>query len=180
LAEHTRQSLSIVHRSNMVSIVLFHNTTSFLAKIISWIEGSQISHSALKVDVSGVPWILHAAWGGVAFVPMSEIMGNHIVVAEFEIIPDISVEFEIAKGRVGQAYDALTLFGYIPVILGRFFRIGVNNPFYSKSAEVCSELVVEMDVNHKIHEFDSLDPADIDPQDLFNICSIGSSFKRIV
>ena len=151
-------------------------------KAIAWFENSpqKISHSALKVDVAGVPWILHAAWGGVAFIPMSEIMGNHTVVAEFEIIPDVSAEFENAKKRVGQKYDVLTLFGYIPVILGRYLHIGINNPFYSKSAEVCSELIVEMDVNHQIHEFDGKDPADIDPQDLYDICSKGPSFKKII
>lgn len=170
----------------MVSIVLFHNTTSGLMglfpKAIAWFENSpqQISHSAIKVDVNGVPWILHAAWGGVAFIPMSQIMGNHTMVAEFEVIPDISGEVENAKKRVGQAYDVVTLFGYIFVILGRYLHIGINNPFYSKSAEVCSELVVEMDVNHEIPEFDGLDPANISPQDLFNICSTGKSFRRIV
>lgn len=170
----------------MVSIALFHNTSSglmsILPKIIAWFEGSskEISHSALKVDVGGVPWILHAAWGGVKFIPMSEIMGNHILVAEFEIIPDVSAEFENAKKRVGQAYDVLTLFGYIPVIIGRYLHLGINNPFYSKSAEVCSELIIEMDTDHLIHEFDGLNPADINPQDLEDICSKGSSFKRVV
>ena len=170
----------------MVSIALFHNTTtglmSIFPRLIAWFEGSskQISHSALKVDINGVPWILHAAWGGVKFIPMSEIMGNHTLVAEFEIIPDVSAEFENAKKKIGQAYDVLTLLGYIPVILGKYLHIGISNPFYSKSAEVCSELIVEMDVYHLIHEFDGLDPADINPQDLFNICSAGSSFKRVV
>lgn len=166
----------------MVSIIFFHNTANNItSKIIQWFEGgSQISHSALKVDVNGVPWLLHAAWGGVAFIPMSEIMGDHTVVAEFEVIPDISNEFEQAKKRIGQPYDVLTLFGYIPVILGRYLHIGINNPFYSKSAEVCSELVVEMDVNHLIPEFSGLDPADIDPQDLYNICASGGSFRRLV
>lgn len=170
----------------MISIVLFHSTASgisgFLAKMIAFFENSaqKISHSALKIDVNGVPWILHAAWGGVAFIPMSQIMGNHTLVAEFEIIPDVSSEFERCKQeRVGQGYDVLTLFGYIPVILGKYLGIGINNPFYSKSAEVCSELIIEMDVQHLIHEFDGLDPANITPQDLFDICSKGSSFRRI-
>lgn len=168
----------------MVSITLFHNTTpgfmGLFPKAISFFEKSNISHSALKVEVNGVSWILHAAWGGVAFIPMSEIMGNHTVVAEFKIIPDVSAEFENAKKRIGQPYDVLTLFGYLPVLLGRYLHLGINNPFYSKSAEVCSELVVEMDTNHEIKEFDGLDPANIDPQDLFDICSKGSSFRRLV
>lgn len=168
----------------MVSIALFHNTTtgfmSIFPKLISFFEGSPISHSGLKVDVDGVPWLLHAAWGGVVFIPMSQIMSNHTIYAEFEIIPDVSAEFENAKKRVGQSYDVLTLFGYLPVLLGKWLHIGINNPFYSKSAEVCSELIVEMDVKHEIHEFDELDPANISPADLFTICSTGSSFKRIV
>jgi hypothetical protein len=170
----------------MVSIVLFHNTESGLSGLFSNIiadaedSPQRISHSALKVDVNGVPWILHAAWSGVAFIPMSEIMGNHSVVAEFEIVPDVSKEFEAAKGRVGQSYDVLTLLGYIFVVLGRYLHIGINNPMYSKSGEVCSELVIEMDVNHQIPEFEELVPADVTPQDLFNICSIGSSFRRLV
>jgi hypothetical protein len=170
----------------MVSIVLFHSTASgiagFFSDLISDAEDSvqKISHSALKTEVNGDPWILHAAWEGVAFIPMSEIMGNHTIVAEFEIIPDYTKEFEAAKGRIGQAYDVLTLLGYIPVILGRYLHIGINNPFYSKSAEVCSELIIETDTDGKIPEFDHLDPANVSPQDLFNICSASSSFKRLV
>ena len=107
-------------------------------------------------------------------------MGNHTVVGKFEVLPDISGEVELAKKRIGQPYDVLTLFGYIPVILGRYLHIGINNPFYSKSAEVCSEFVVEVDTQHLIHEFDNLKPANIDPEDLFDICLKGASFKRLI
>lgn len=164
----------------MISIAFFHNTSSnIFSKIIQLVENSPISHSAIKMDINGVSWLLHSAWGGVAFIPMAEIMGNHTLVAEFQVLVDISNEVELAKKKIGQPYDVLTLFGYLFVFLGRTLNIGIDNPFYSKAGSICSEFIIEADVNHIISEFDGLEPANISPKDLFNICNSGKDFRRI-
>lgn len=148
--------------------------------MIQWVEGSPIAHSAIGITYNGAPSFLHAAWGGVAIVPREALLvAPHTMVAEFEIIPDLGDEVALAEKRVGQGYDVLTLFGYIPVLLGRKLKMGINNPFYSKSAEVCSEFIIELDSQNKIPEFDGLDPADVMPPDLFTICSEGKDFRRL-
>src|SRR5271166_1206420 len=118
----------------MITIAFFHNTSNDItSKIIEWMEGgSQISHSAIGLDIGGVPYLLQSAWGGVALIPRAEIMGNHSLVAEYQILPDTTGEVEAAEKRIGQPYDVLTLVGYIFVFLGRDLGIGINNPFYSK------------------------------------------------
>ena len=163
----------------MISIVLFHNTTSIFAKIISWFEGSTISHAGIGLEIDGVPFILHAAWAGVQLIPRANVLENHTVVAEFETIPNISGEVNLAESKIGEAYSVLTLFGYLFVLLGRKLHIGINNPLSCKSGTVCSQFVVEVDINHEIPEFDGLDPANIMPLDLYNICCAGKSFRRI-
>lgn len=169
----------------MITVVFFHNNSTnifykTLSSIIQFFEGnSQISHAAIGLEVNGQPYLLQAVWGGVQLAPRSDETSTHSVVAEFEILPSIENELATAESKVGESYDVLTLIGYIFVILGQDLHIGVNNPFYSKSGTVCSEFVIEVDTQHLIHEFDGLDPANIDPADLYNICLNGPSFKRL-
>ena len=168
----------------MISIVLFSTKGSVFAKIvsslISWFEdGSRITHAGIGLNIDGVPHILHATWPKVVLVPRDQVLQSHNVVAEFEVIPDISNEIEIAEKKVGEPYSLLTLFGYIAVVIGKYFGVGIDNPLSSKSAVVCSEFVVEVDVNHEIHEFDELDASDITPADLYFLCAYGDSFRRI-
>lgn len=163
----------------MITIALF-SSNNFFSKIIQWFEGSPIGHSAIGFEKDGQHFFLHAAWGGVQITPRETLLATHTLYAEFQILPDLGDELALAEKRIGQGYDVLTLFGYIFVLLGRKLHIGINNPFYSKSAEVCSEFVIELDSEHKIPEFQGLYPANIDPKDLFDICQKGSSFRRII
>lgn len=148
--------------------------------MIQGVEGNSIAHSAIGISYNGAPSFLHAAWGGVQVTPRATLLAApHTLVAEFEILPDLGDEISIAEKRIGEGYDVLTLFGYIPVLLGRKMGIGINNPFYSKSAEVCSEFIIELDVEKKIPEFDGKNPANVTPPDLFKILSEGKDFRRI-
>ena len=168
-----------------VSVVLFSSKGSVFAKLvsslISWFEdGSRITHAGIGLNIDGVPHILHATWPKVVLVPRSQVLQTHNVVAEFEVIPDISNEIEIAEKKVGEPYSLLTLFGYIAVVIGKYLGIGIDNPLACKSSCVCSEFVIEADSKHEILEFDGIDPADITPADLYFICADGKSFRRIV
>lgn len=161
----------------MVTIALF-TSKMILSRIISWITKGP-SHSAIGFEKDGKQYFLHAAWGGVQITPRETVLSTHTIMAEFEVIPDLSNEVVTAESKVGEPYDTIGLFGYLAVLIAKDFGIGINNPLASKSAVVCSEFIIEVDVNHEIPEFKNLVPSDISPRDLLDICSSGSSFKKI-
>ena len=161
----------------MATIALFSHTNNILGKIIKWFTKSPVTHAAIGFTKDGKQYWLQAVGAGVQIIPREWEDG---IYAEFQVIPNIENEVAIAEKKVGEPYARLTLLGFAIMIMAKWFGIGINNPFYQKSAVVCSEFVVEADTQHLITEFDGLDPADISPAALFAICSSGKSFKRIV
>lgn len=162
----------------MITITLF-SSNMLLSKIIQWFQGSKASHAAIGFEKDGKQYFLHAAWGGVQITPREVVLSNHTIVAEFEILSNFDDEVSLAKSKVGQPYDTIGLFGYIFVLISRKFNLGIHNLLASKSAVVCSEFVIELDVNNEIPEFYGLHPSDVMPRDLLEICTKGNSFKRI-
>lgn len=162
----------------MATIVLF-SSNMILSKIIQWIQGSPIGHCGVGIEMDGNQYIFHAAYGGVQITSREKVLSNHTIVAEYEVLVNFDDEIKIAKKRLGEPYDTIGLFGYIPVLIAKWFGIGIHNPFASKSAAVCSEFVVECDVNHEIPEFSGLDPENVKPKDLSEICEHGKSFKLL-
>lgn len=161
----------------MITIGFFSND-NFVNKVVQWFQGSNINHCAIGFEQNGQwYWFEAGTNGGVQIVDRGYLSG---MVAEFQIVPDISTELQTAmQTKLKEPYDFLTIFGFMLIYIFSWFHIKVNNPFYDPSSPVCSELIVEVDTQHLIHEFDGLDPADISPSTLFNICSQGSSFKRL-
>ena len=159
----------------MITIGFFSGTSLF-AQGIKLLTNSPVSHSAIGFCKDNKWYWLHAVGSGVQIVDRGW-EGN--LYAEFQVLPDVQNEVEIAERKVGEPYSKLTILGFVIMIIAKWFGIGIHNPFYQKSAVVCSELVVEADIYHLIHEFDGLDPADISPGVLFNICSNGTSFKKL-
>lgn len=162
----------------MITIALF-SSKMILSKFIMWITKSPASHSAIGIEKDGKQYFLHAAWGGVQITPREDVLSNHTLVAEFEVLANMDDEIALAEKRVGEPYDTVGLFGYLAVLLARNLGIGLHNPLASKSAVVCSEFIVELDYNREIPEFIGLDPADVTPRDLIDICISGKSFKKI-
>lgn len=163
----------------MVTIALF-SSKMVLSRFIMWVTKSPASHCGIGFEKDSKQYFLHAAWGGVQITPREVVLSNHQLAAEFEIIPDMSEEILSAEKRVGEPYDTVGLFGYLAVLFAKDFGIGIHNPLASKSAVVCSEFIVELDINKEIPEFQGLDPADITPRDIYDICSNGASFKKII
>jgi hypothetical protein len=160
----------------MVTIGFFSNDT-FMPKLIKFITHSPVNHVAVGFMQDGKPMWLESSSSGVKIVDRGYLSGLY---AEFEIIPDVYNEVILAEKKVGEPYADLTMLGYLFVYLGRLLHIKINNPFYEKSAAVCSEFIIEMDSEFIIHEFQSLDPADVSPDDLLDICERGRSFKKIL
>jgi hypothetical protein len=159
----------------MITIGFFSND-NLLAQIIKWFEGSPVNHCAIGFVKNGEQCWLQAAHAGIQVVDRGWLSG---LVAEFQVIPNIENEVGLAEQRVGQPYDDLTLVGMAIIIIAKLFGIGINNPFYQKAGAICSELIVEADTQRLISEFNGLDPANISPAQLYQICLQGKSFKRI-
>lgn len=159
--------------------ITFFSSSSIISKIIGWLIGGNVSHCAIGFEKDNIKYFLHAAWGGVQITPRDEFLKEDYIVSEFEILINMQDEVILAEKSVGEPYDTIGLLGYIPVLLAKKFGIGIHNPLASKCAVVCSEFVVECDVNHEIKEFDGLDPANVTPKDLLDICTNGKSFKII-
>jgi hypothetical protein len=165
----------------MASIVLFHNPKNLFSKLIELFQGSPISHSGIGMTVNGEEYVLHAGFTGVNLVPRAFLLRNHTIVAEFQVIPDIDKEMmQVADKHIGESYDVFGLLGYMFVMFGRWLKLKIHNPLASKSSVVCSELICEADPLQLIPEFAMLVPADTTPKDLFDICSNGKSFKRLI
>lgn len=161
----------------MVTIALF-SSKMILSRIIMWVTKGP-SHSAIGFEKDGKQYFLHAAWGGVQITPREAVLSNHTIIAEFEILADLDDEVVLAEKKIGEPYDTIGLFGYLAVLIAKNLGFGIHNPLASKSAVVCSEFIVELDVNHEIVEFQGLDPADVSPRDLLDICSNGKSFRKL-
>lgn len=161
----------------MATVAFFHGST-FISKVIEWFTNSPISHTAIGfVGQDGKQYWLEAVGSGVRIIPRA---WETDLYAEFQVLPNIDNEVVLTEKKVGEPYSQLTIVGFVVVKFAKLFGIGINNPFYEKSAVICSEFVIEADSQHLIKEFDGLDPANISPAALFDICQKGSSFKRIV
>ena len=164
----------------MASIVLFHNQKNIFSKIIELFQDSPISHCGIGLTINGLPYVLHAAFLGVAFAPRDHLLQTHTIVAEFAIVPNVDAELmQAAEKYIGDSYDTFGLIGFLFVLLGRKIKRTIKNPFASKNALVCSELIVDADIDHLIPEFTGLVPEDTMPIDIYNICSNGKSFIRL-
>lgn len=163
----------------MVTIALF-TSKNILSLFIGFVLGKKVSHSAIGFEKGGKKYFLHAAWGGVQIEERDYILSKKELVAEFEILANMDDELKLAESKVGKPYDTLGLFGYIFVLLARKFNIGISNPLASKSATVCSEFVIDLDVNKEIPEFIGLDPETITPRDLYEICFNGKNFRKLI
>lgn len=159
----------------MITIGFFSNN-SFLTKAIQWFSGSPINHCAIGFTRNGQSCWLQAGTSGVQIIDRNWLSG---LCAEFEVLPKIENEVELAEKKVGEPYGYLTIVGFVIMIAAKWLGLGINNPFYEKAAPVCSEFIIEADPQHLISEFDGLIPANITPGALFDICVKGKSFKRL-
>lgn len=171
-----------IHRAFLLHIgmasVCLYSGNNFFAKLVKWFTKSNISHAAVGLTgQDGKQYLLQAEGQGVILIPREWQSG---LVAEFQILAPVDNEMALAEKKVGEPYAKLTILGIVIVGLAKYLGIGIHNPFYEKSAVICSEFVVESDTQHLIPEFNGIDPADVTPVDLFNICTNGKSFKRIV
>ena len=125
--------------------IAFFQGSGLLPKTIMRAIGSTVSHTAIGgADLFGTKVFIHASIGGVQACDRATMLAAHHMVAEFRILADVDTQNAVKK--LGEKYNYVGLFGFLPVILAwRWFKKRLRNPFSSPHALVCSELVRELD-----------------------------------
>lgn len=117
-------------------------TGSWLSGVIRRITGSPVSHAFLvyKSEAFGKDMVLEASGQGFRVMAWKRFDKQNKLVAMYRLeLPDPVVREALGKlaDRLGDAYDTLSLFGYL---LRKWFRLK-RVPFDSRQKLVCSEAV---------------------------------------
>jgi hypothetical protein len=159
--------------------LMFSTTNSWLSRIIRWATRSKVSHVSIGTSMQGVPVVIEASGLGVRIYPRKRWAKSRTVVAEARFYVDISDEIPYAIEFVGDRYDYAGLIGFLVVLPLRWLGRKVKNPLGSSRAFICSELPLRLDREHRIPEWEGLDPETTTPEDLLRLCRIGHSFALL-
>jgi hypothetical protein len=120
----------------------FSTTGGWLSRLIRRITGSPVSHSFVVYHsgVFGKDMVLEASGHGFRIMSWRRFDKENKLVAMYRLkLPDAVLHDALGKlsDRLGDAYDTLSLFGYL---LRKWFRLK-RVPFDSRKKLVCSEAV---------------------------------------
>lgn len=120
----------------------FSTTGGWLSRIIRRITGSPVSHSFVVYHsaVFGKDMVLEASGHGFRIMAWQRFDKENKLVAMYRLKVSDAVLYEALgklSDRLGDAYDTLSLFGYL---LRKWFRLN-RVPFDSRKKLVCSEAV---------------------------------------
>jgi len=140
----------------------------------------------LGTEIFGEPVLLHSAIDGesgrtgVQITPRSKWLEDNIIVAEYEVIPDVTPNMGPMIRLLCEKYDKLGLVGYVIVIMAKWLGKKIMNPLASAKALVCARYVLKLDPNGElIPEWKRLDAEKTTPHDLLVLCRVGPSFQRV-
>ena len=156
--------------------IVFSTSGGVLSWLIRKFQRSDISHCAIGTQMHGVAVVIEDTAGGVRIYPRARWEQGKKVVREYAFVPDMESGLHAAIQRVGDKYDYIGLVGMLWVMLGRWLRKKWRNPLARADSAWCSEFVVRMDPDHKIPEWDGLDPETTTPKDLDQLCRLNTSF----
>lgn len=164
----------------------FTRSDTWPSRAIRWFTRAQVSHSLIGFEFEGAQFFLHASVGGVQVSPRAKFLAKNTLVAEYEIVPDVSVGFRAALARLNEHYDYLSIVGWGAVILlWRWLKVRAHNPWQSPTAMVCTELVLQLDMEAgkpgaRVPEWQGLDPEATSPQELLDLMAVKlGSFKEV-
>lgn len=162
--------------------LMFTTSSSIGSRLIRWLTKSPASHTLIGgLEVCGVPVVVQANVGGIQITPRDRFLAKHPLVVEYEVLPDVSQELNFAIRKLGDGYNYLGLFGYIPVLIGKWWKLKVSNPFRSSTAQVCSEFVCDIFNDGPVPEFLGMEPSSATPRDLIDRCegNLSGSFRKL-
>lgn len=149
----------------------FSTGNNILSRFIRWATKSKASHAWLSFSDSTLKqeMVMQATIGGFSVMTMREFALHHVVVAQIE--PKVSLDQAVvdAADWLGVThYDYGGLIGGLFVVIGRFFKRKIKNPFASSKALFCSEAVVKILQDAKYPGAEALVPDSTTPQDLLD------------
>jgi hypothetical protein len=166
--------------------LVFTTSSHWLSRTVRWMTSSATSHVCLGTEIFGELVLIHSALSGetgrngVQITPRHKWLEDNIVVAEYDIIPDVTGDMGPMIRLLCEKYDKMGLLGYIIVIVARWLGKKIQNPLASGRALVCVRYVLKLDPTGRlIPEWAGLDPEKTTPQDLLVLCRVGPSFQRV-
>ncbi len=170
----------------MTSLV-FTTSSHWLSRVIRWLTNSEVSHACLGTEIFGEPVLIHSALdgdtgkNGVQITPRDKWLEDNIIVAEYEIIPDVTENMGPMIRLLRAKYDKMGLIGYLFVFMAMYLGRKIMNPLSHPTRYVCSRYVLQLDPHgDKIPEWKGVDPERTTPHDLLQLCRSGPSFSRIL
>lgn len=157
----------------------FCTSKGILSRLGQWITGARATHCYISAQLGGLDIILHSTLGGVQVDPKKKWAKHNIILAEFEVLPDVSEGFDKTVSMLGMKYDYAGYFGFIPVFFGRWLGKKWKNPGGSPNAIVCSELLIHLRGDGDIPEWMDFDEESTSPGDLHSRCTAGASFREV-
>jgi len=147
---------------------------------------SEVSHVAIGTEIFGEPVLIHSALdgdtgrSGVQITPRNKWLRDNYVVAEYDIVPDVSENMGSLIKLLCERYDKMGLVGHLIVIAAKYLGKKIMNPLSRPNYWVCSRYVLKLDPSGQtIPEWAGLDPEKTTPHDLLMLCRTGASFREL-
>ena len=144
-----------------------------LSPLLRRIMGTPYSHIWLLLDdaLFDVDMVLGTETHGFQLIPYERFLRQNNVVMVYD--PDPSYRLDIGLRAVapliGEPYDKVGLIGMAWVMLGRWLKRKVHNPFASSKALFCSESVAMVLVRSDVPEAAMLIPERVTPADVVSV-----------
>lgn len=142
---------------------------------------SKVSHVSIGSDIHGVDVALEAGVSGVTPMIRSKFEATNIIVEQYWIKDGIVSEEALkhAVEEIGEGFDYAGLLGFgLVILVARWFRKKIKNPWASPKTVWCSEFVLHLNRDKTIPEWNDFEPESVTPEDLRAACESGSSFER--
>lgn len=144
--------------------------------LINFTTKCPASHAAIGID----DHLLHAYEDGVLFEPRDKWLGERKqkLIAEFQILPDVTDGIHAAMGHVGKKYDVAHVFkiGLLRLLKPALWSLGPDAP----DKFTCARFVTMIDpYGDAIPEWRDIWREAIVPADLLDVAMTGGSFFRL-
>ncbi len=152
----------------------FSTTNGVLARVIRWFTKSKVSHSFIIYfsPIFNQVMVMEASWSGFRVVPYKHFVTNNRIVEVITPVICIEPGLKVAADWLGAGYDYPSIIGQVVILVARWFKRRVNNPFKNEKALICSEAVTKMLQAVNYPGADLLVPENINPEDLLEFLRV--------
>lgn len=165
----------------------FSTTSGPLSRLIRWATGTKVSHCFIvyRCGVFGTDMVLEASGAGFRVMAWSKFDRANKLIAVYRLHrPDDDLRGGMVRlgPRLGDAYDTLSLFGYLLRSVFSLRRV----PFNSRRKLVCSEAVALylMSVGVNVGRASMVTPRDLfelaqRESEVFALVETGKAFRKV-